>query len=411
MDKWIQHTISFKNNRIYSILNKQNSGFGVRVNIDDKTGFSYSNDTKKLEETINNAIELSPYGETEKFKLPANSTEKFKSDDHGSELFNTESEIEKGKNAIDTLLKDFPDANIDIGISKSIGTMRLLNSKNFDQSYSSAHYSASISATQILKDGSKVDIWESKSVKDVEEFNDIILRLKEKMTNALNTTKLESGKIPIILTPKALGRVIGIVLTGLNGRSVYKNISPFKDKIGKSIFHKNLTITDDPTLTSSPFSFPFDDEGVKAQKKTVIQNGAIKAFITDLKNAERLNMEATGNGSRGFSSLPSPSFSNVIIQEGNESYKEMIKGLKKGILIDQFIGLGQSNTLTGDFSAALDLAYLVENGEIVGRVKDCMISDNLFNLFKEEIIMSKEVISSGSITAPYILLPSVNYTS
>ena len=37
--------VSFKNNRLYSLSESENSGFGVRVNKESRTGFSYTNET------------------------------------------------------------------------------------------------------------------------------------------------------------------------------------------------------------------------------------------------------------------------------------------------------------------------------------------------------------------------------
>ena len=144
------------------------------------------------------------------------------------------------------------------------------------------------------------------------------------------------------------------------------------------MFGTSISVMDDPTLAGSPFSYPFDDEGVPGKKKHLIENGRVASYISDLKYSSMLKMEPTGNASRGYSSLPGPSFSNIIIDGGSRKFTEIMKSLGRGIVVHQFIGLGQSNTLTGDFSANLDLAYLFENGEITGRVKDCMIAGEHF---------------------------------
>ena len=203
---------------------------------------------------------------------------------------------------------------------------------------------------------------------------------------------------------------MGIVASGLNAKAVWKGISPFADKKDTIMFNETFSLYDDPLLDGSPYSYPFDDEGVTAARKTLIDRGKIVNFVTDLKHAQKLNIPALGNGSRGYSSLPAPSFSNTSIDAGRQGVGEIIKSITRGILVDQFIGLGQSNTLTGDFSANLDLAFLIENGEITGRVKDCMIADNLFKLLEGEVIMSLEREQNGSSLMPYMLFPGINYT-
>ena len=99
-----------------------------------------------------------------------------------------------------------------------------------------------------------------------------------------------------------------------------------------------------------------------------------KNYIYDLQTAGIMNAKSTGNGTRSFASQPSPGNSNVIIEPGEMKFEDMIKDMKRGILVDQVLGGGQSNILAGEFSVNIDLGFLVENGEIVGRVKglyDC----------------------------------------
>jgi len=57
----------------------------------------------------------------------------------------------------------------------------------------------------------------------------------------------------------------------------------------------------------------------------------------------------------------------------------MVKGTPEGLLVDHVMGLGQSNIMNGDFSVNVSLGYKIENGEIVGRVKDAMLAGNVYD--------------------------------
>lgn len=61
--------------------------------------------------------------------------------------------------------------------------------------------------------------------------------------------------------------------------------------------------------------------------------------------------------------------------------EDMIKDIKEGLIVYDTIGGGQSNLLAGDFSVNIGLGYKIENGEIVGRVKDTMASGNVYEAF------------------------------
>ncbi len=403
--------VSYRNNRLHTIMEKQNRGFGIRLNIEGRTGFSYTNDPGRIDRAVERAAATSVYGERENFELPRVSPRHFDPYSGDIDDFDLQKEVAKGREVVDTQVRRFPHATVDISINRSTGTVRLINSRGLDISYRNSYYSASVSSTLILDDGVKVDVWEGKSSLGPEGIGDLEEKVRSRLESALKLRTLSSGRRRIILTPKAFSGLVRIVIGGLNGRSVWKGISPLGDKKGEKLFSSGITLTDDPTDEDSPFSYPFDDEGVPGRKKTLIERGVITTFVNDLRYSERLKEEPTGNGTRGFASLPSPSFSNIIVEKGSESIESLIAGSGEAVLVDQFIGLGQSNTLTGDFSANLDLAYLIEKGEITGRVKDCMISGNLFELLAGEFILSEEREKRGASLLPSVCFPAVNFTA
>ncbi len=61
----------------------------------------------------------------------------------------------------------------------------------------------------------------------------------------------------------------------------------------------------------------------------------------------------------------------------------MISSMKEGLIVEELLGAGQGNELGGDFRANVSLGFKVENGEIVGRVKDTMISGNVYKVLSQ----------------------------
>ena len=402
--------LSFKNNRIHSLKRSQSRGYGIRINWGGRTGFSFTNDPGGIDGAVMRALELARYGEGESFTLPGPALKNFDPYDERIENFVSGEEMEKGYAAIGAVLSRHPGATIDAGITRSTGSMRILNSRGLDASYRSSSYSFSISATLVGSDGAKLDVWEGMSSLYPGGHEAALEKLLGKIEKGGKIRKLESGRHPVIFTPKAASGILGIVTSGLSGRSVAKGTSPFAGKLGEKMFNSSFSFHDNPLMRDSPFSYPFDDEGVPGRDKALIEAGVIRGFIADLKFAEKLRMEPTGNGTRGYSDLPSPGFSNKVYAPGTAGIDEIIRSVDRGILADQFIGLGQSNTLTGDFSAGLDLAYAIEKGEITGRIKDCMITDNLFRLLAGDMAFSNEAERAGSSQVPYLWFPAVNYT-
>jgi PmbA protein len=402
--------VSFKNNRLYSLSESENSGFGIRINKESRTGFSYTNETGNVSDTVKRAIAMCSYGDVENFTLPDNTSASFEPYDDEIAKFNISDEITRAEKMIEDIKSVYPQINVDMGISSSTGTVRLLNSRGVDVSYRESYYGLSLSCSYVLPDGTRIETWESRSELkpvDCSGLKDVLL---DKIEKALNVEKIDSGLYPVIFPPQAFGRLIGFIASGLSGVSVWKGVSPFAGKHGEKIFSGAFTMTDNPFIEGSPYNVPFDGEGVSVSKKFLINNGVIETFINDLKYAEKLSLPPTGNASRGYSSLPSPSFHGVAVDPGEKSFEEIISGIDRGIIAEQFIGLGQSNTITGDFSANLDLAYLVEKGKIKGRVKDCMISGNIIEMMKGDFTISKDVERRGSSLMPYGFFPAVSIT-
>jgi PmbA protein len=116
----------------------------------------------------------------------------------------------------------------------------------------------------------------------------------------------------------------------------------------------------------------------------------VERFIYDLETAARAGTRSTGHGRRGIFSKPVPSYTNLVLGDEGRGKGEGSGGLgggllgdiKDGLLVDDLIGVGQGNVISGAFSHPVALAYRVVNGEIVGRVKEATVAGNAYELLK-----------------------------
>src|SRR5260370_32951827 len=60
----------------------------------------------------------------------------------------------------------------------------------------------------------------------------------------------------------------------------------------------------------------------------------------------------------------------------------MLDGIADGLVVDDLIGVGQGNVISGAFSHPVALAYRIQNGQITGRVKDAAVAGNVYALVK-----------------------------
>ena len=190
-------------------------------------------------------------------------------------------------------------------------------------------------------------------------------------------------------------------------------MNPAAAQKNKKLWSDLLTVYSDGTIDFASGSAPFDDEGVEMKRVSLVEKGEIKNFYYDLQTAGMAGVESTGNGLRtGLQSEPVPSISNLVMREGEVSFKEMIKDISEGIVIDQVLGLGQGNIISGAFSNNVQLGYKIEKGKIVGRVKDVMISGNAIEELKNIVALGdKSKWISGKYKFPHIYLESLSISA
>ncbi len=402
-------SISFENNKLKSVYTKSIRGIGLRIIKDGKIGFSSTTDFRKPEQLVTNALESAEFGQEAKFEFQSkNRFKDTKLFDKNVEDYPIEKGIQIGEEAIEKALSANPDYECGASIGKGVGKSRLINSKGLDTSTQSTSFGTSMDIL-LVKDNGLLWIGEGESSAKV---NDDLGKHTTKMLNDLKLAEKEvdisTAAYPVVFTSKAIGNLLSTFESGCNGKLVQKGVSPLTGKLGEKIIDERISIYDDPTIDYADGSYICDDEGVSARRTPLFESGVLKNYIFDLQTAGIMNAESTGNGTRSFASQPSPGNSNVIVEPGDMKFEDMIKDMKNGILVDQVLGGGQSNVLAGEFSVNIDLGYLVENGEIVGRVKDCMIAGNVFEVFNNIIALGDRADWHGALKVPPFYFKSVN---
>ncbi|MFO0794233.1 MAG: TldD/PmbA family protein, partial [Candidatus Brocadiaceae bacterium] len=391
-------SVSFENNNLKYINTKSIRGIGLRVIMDGRIGFSSTTDFRKPEKLVANAIESAKFGQCATFEFPSkNNFPKIAVFDQSVVDYPIHKCVDVGKEAIEKALSVNSSYECSVGIGKGHGMRRLMNSKGLDISVASTSFGIGIDILQI-KEQSFLSISEGEGAKQLAtNLNKHVDKALSGLKLAGKELKLKTGLYPVVVTAKAMGNLLATFEMGCNGKLVQKGVSPLTNKLGEKIIDERITIYDDSTIDLADSSYPWDGEGVPARRTPLFEKGVLKNYLFDLQTAGMLKTQSTGNGNRGFSSQPSPGNSNVTVESGNMSYESMIKNVKYGVLVDQVLGGGQSNILAGEFSVNIDLGYLIENGEIVGRVKDCMIAGNVFDVFNDIVAIGSTAEWHGSL--------------
>lgn len=148
----------------------------------------------------------------------------------------------------------------------------------------------------------------------------------------------------------------------LEADNIAKNIGAFTGKLGQKVASDKFTMVDDGTLPGFRGTINFDDEGTRAQRNVLIENGRLKGYMTDILSAKQLSLERTGNGRReSFRYIPIPRMTNTFIERGSDTPEDILASTKKGIYVQSLSG-GSVNPVTGVFNFTCREAYLIENG-------------------------------------------------
>jgi PmbA protein len=126
----------------------------------------------------------------------------------------------------------------------------------------------------------------------------------------------------------------------------------------------------------------------------------LKSYLLNTYTARKLNMQTTGNASRGLAGNPGIGAGNFFLQPGTKSPKEILSDVKQGLYVTEFLGFGVNMT-TGDYSRGASGLW-IENGELTYPVEEITVAGNLKQMFKNITEIGNDLVFRSSVAAPTI---------
>ncbi|MCD6484582.1 MAG: TldD/PmbA family protein [Candidatus Odinarchaeota archaeon] len=421
--------VTIKSGEFSEASSTSDLGFGVRVIIEKKLGFAYSNkiDDETIEAVIKNAISAAKASkDDEKWKsLPLPKEDSKVEDLYDPNIANLSSEkvVEMAGEAYNSM-KNVDPRVIPIwgGASSIVSHNAILNThgiEKFDK-----HTVVFVGLATIAKDGDKVTPYTSEFEID-RKLNVNPKRVGEEVAKRsielLKGVKAETGEYDVILAQDALISLWNFTfLESVKADFVQSGRSRFADKIGEVIASDKLSVLDDGTYPAGIRSSHFDDEGVPSQKKYIIEKGILKTFLYDNYTAKIEDRESTGNGIRSqaavgtmetYMLLPKPEVTNIVIEPGKISKDDLIAEIKNGFLVWDVQGAHSSNPESGEVSVVATPCFKIENGEITGAVYGMMLSGNMYEMMKKVKGIANNVRKSETVIAPWVSFSNIKMIS
>jgi PmbA protein len=267
------------------------------------------------------------------------------------------------------------------GASAGIGGMVLVTSHGFRGAYVGSRHSLSMMAIAGEGTGMERDYDFSSTLHagDLEAPEKVGRTAGERTVRRLNPRKIETRRVPVVFDPRVSNSLVGHLASAINGASIARKTSFLKDRMGERLFRPGTRIVDDPLRRRGLRSRPFDGEGVLGKPLAVIEDGVLKSWVLDSATARELSLATTGHAARGVSSAPSPSPTNLHLEAGSHSSKELIADITNGFYVTDLIGMG-TNLVTGDYSRGASGLW-IENGELTYPVSGVTIAGHLNDIF------------------------------
>ena len=189
---------------------------------------------------------------------------------------------------------------------------------------------------------------------------------EEKTTVVMNPDFVSLLTHEILGHPSEADRVLGKEMAWAGG-------AWWKGKIGEKIGSDDLNVFDDPTIKDSLGWYFFDDEGVKAQKTTLVENGTLINHMQNRETAQIFGVKPTGNmRAASYMFMPLIRMACTCIGKGDWKQEEMIKEVKNGYLISN-MKIPSIDMRRYNWSISCQYAQKIENGELNDLLRDVII--------------------------------------
>lgn len=223
------------------------------------------------------------------------------------------------------------------------------------------------------------------------------------LLDAVKYEELYGG--PIALDPIATATTLNYSLTRvITGTSVVEGYSPFKDKVGKQIASKNLSIIDDGIRVGYWNTRYYDDEGYPRGTTQILKDGILMRFLHNSYTANRLDEKNTGNAVR-IGTTVTTGITNFIVEGREVDTEKLLSSYDEIILVKNMpMNAHTTNYITGALNLVATEIYYMRKGSVEKIIKPMTLSGNIYDALKTIRLGDDSEETFYNITTPTIVL-------
>ena len=306
--------------------------------------------------------------------------------------------------------------------SSGESTDAILNSKGLNVFHRQT--SAEVSITMLAEDSSG---WQKSNSPDVQQIEHLKLAevAAQKARDSRKPQELSPGKYTVVLEPAAVLDLVGFMFWDFGGMAILDQRSFLNNRIGAKLFGDNITIVDDvdhPLQSGAPF----DGEGIRRKKITLVDKGTVKNLVYARSTAVKMRqsefagkvgeIQVTGHGFPLPNEMGEAPANIVFLTSGGEQTTEqMIGGTEHGILVTRLWYIREvdpyEKILTG---MTRDGTFLIEGGKVKSGIRNFRFNQSLIEMLSGVEAIGRPVRASGEeafdMVAPAMKVRGFNFT-
>ncbi|MBU2574131.1 MAG: hypothetical protein KKH28_08665 [Elusimicrobia bacterium] len=187
------------------------------------------------------------------------------------------------------------------------------------------------------------------------------------------------GRLPVFCEDSK-GLVKQIFARELRGMTFGSGGSLFSGKTGQKLFSENFTLFNSRQEDYMPF---FDAEGVCAEGFKYIENGVLRAPFADKKTAAKFDFTPNGSARAEYDGTPSTGEEVMKIKSQAKNIEEMLGG-EPAVFVS--MASGGDFTSEGGFGTPAQVAFLLKDGKLVGRLPQLQLSSSVYEMYGKDFL-------------------------
>lgn len=179
--------------------------------------------------------------------------------------------------------------------------------------------------------------------------------------------------------------LLNLLAGSLNAESMCLGTSLLSGRIGEKLFADHFSLAHDVSADecwNTPF---FDGEGItrKGDRLSYIENGVVLRGYADKRIAAKYGVEHTGSALRTYSDIPNNGNVNLRIQRSDRTIRGLLNG-RLSVVPIRYSGGGFNEK--GDWVMPVQLAYLCDGENFLGRLPEFTLVSSMFDMFGKDFI-------------------------